>query len=133
MYDWEAYDNKAFKGASEYFGKVQKKFGIDMDKWELDKSTFNRGYNGNGVKFALKRKDGPDKGFVVFIDEKDPDWLNIARLTLTAPQVILAVGLFRGMQIANTYQREHSTGNYNYLDMISLSKFIEKDKISEVK
>ena len=58
-----------------------------------------------GAMTAVRRPDG----LKVFISTKDPEWLNELRIGAeTKREVILAVALYRGMQIAQTYARQHA-------------------------
>lgn len=55
-------------------------------------------------QITIKRPDG----LMVFLDSSDDDSINHIRLHASKKDVIMAVGLYRGMQIAQNYQRKYA-------------------------
>ncbi len=57
-------------------------------------------------------------GFKVFLNEKDLPILNEIRIFEQDPSIIiLAVGFFRGLQIANNYNEKYYKANVDYLKL----------------
>ena len=69
-----------------------------------------------GMKVCV-RKDG----LKVFLNDKDPDWLNAIRVTGTKREVILSVAMFRGMQIARTYSRDYAPELQDEMEQMCLA------------
>ena len=62
---------------------------------------------------TVKRPDG----LKIYLSEKDDPALNQLRLFARQEVVIFAVGLYRGLQIANNYQNSHTGNNYDYFKL----------------
>lgn len=52
----------------------------------------------------IKRPDG----FIVFLDSSDADPINYVRLHASIKDVIMTVGIYRGLQIAQNYKRKYA-------------------------
>ncbi len=55
-------------------------------------------------QIVIKRPDG----LTVFLDSSDDDSINYIRLHASKKYVILAIGLYRGLQISQNYKRKYA-------------------------
>ena len=70
-------------------------------------------HNGN---ITVKRPDD----FIVFLNDSDDSAINYIRLHAKREDVIMAVGLYRGMQIANNYKEKHGPAvNVDYMEFVN--------------
>ena len=82
--------------------------------------------NGNIV---VKRPDG----FTVFLNDSDDSTINYIRLHAKKEDVIMAVGLYRGMQIAENYKVRYGPGiNIDYMKFVdNILQSVGKMKLME--
>ena len=99
---------------------------IIPDNYKVVQST-----TGQGVITVIR----PDR-FKIFLNPADDGAINLIRLQAAPKDVMLDVGLYRGMQIANNYRdNHHKKTKINYLDFVrKILKNVSKIKLlKEVK
>ena len=70
----------------------------------------------NNGNIVVKRPDG----FTVFLNDSDDSMINYIRLHAEKKDVIMAVGLYRGMQIAENYKKKYGPDlNVDYMGFVN--------------
>ena len=98
--------------------------------YELEKEKFSipEGFQIKGFMRGGLEVVRPD-GLTVFLSEQDDERLNKFRLFGKKEDVILAVGIFRGIQIAENYKEKHAQEvKRDYMKLVDIlfgGKFLE--------